>query len=65
VHLTNLPNFVIEVDGSITTVEILTPNLSEAEQKIILNRIEKMENWQPATKYSKRIRRRMIIGFYI
>ena len=58
-------SFVIEADGSITTVEILTPNLSEAERKSILTRIEKMENWQPAMKYKSAVRSRMIIGFYI
>ena len=58
-------SFVIEADGSITTVEILKPNLSEAERKSILTRIEKMENWQPAMKYKSAVRSRMIIGFYI
>ncbi len=58
-------SFVIEVDGSITNVEVLTPNLSEAERKSILSRIEKMENWQPAMKYKSKVRSRMIIGFYI
>lgn len=58
-------SFVIELDGSITTVEILTPNLNEAERKSILTRIEKMDNWEPAKKYKSAVRSRMIIGFYI
>lgn len=58
-------SFVIEIDGSIREIEILTPKLSEENQQNIKTRIQKMENWEPAKKYREAVRSRIIIGFYI
>jgi|GEM_PF-3209351 len=57
-------SFVIEIDGSMAAIEFLTPDLSEKRRKEILDRLNKMETWEPAKKYKTIVRSRMIIGCY-